>query len=156
MLVVVAVAFLTVTAACKPKGDRSGHGDAGGPKVTEEFREAPWVDLTGEFRRIVKPVRGRADVVYRDGKYQLCLTGVKVEADGPLRVYLVGEDDASTTRLVTESKLVYDMAPLENGATDQVIDLPSRPDDRLRSVVLWQQAFAINLAVAPLRPTPQP
>ena len=114
-------------------------------------REA-WVPLRGDFETLVKPVTGRADIVLRDGKYLLYLTGVSVDAKPPLRVYLVGQQNARTTRSVNESEQRYDMAELDNGAPEQIIALPSRPDPALRSVVIWQAAFAVNLAVAPLRP----
>lgn len=114
-----------------------------------------WVDLNGDFQKVVKSVSGRADIVYRDGKYLLYLTGVNVDARPPLRVYLVGDENPRTTRAVKESELIYDMAELDNGADEQVVELPTRPAPGLRSVVIWQQTYAINLAVAPLKPVPQ-
>ncbi len=114
--------------------------------------EEEWRELSGEFERVAKTSTGRADIIRRDGKYLLYLTGVRVQADGPLRVYLVGHDAARTTRAVHEASLVYDMAELDNGATQQVIELPSRPDESLKSVVIWQRSFRVNLAVAPLTP----
>lgn len=107
--------------------------------------------LSGEFRRVAKAAYGRAEVVRQGQDYTLKLSQARVEAKGPIRVYWVGVEHASTTRAVVEAGLKYDMAELEQGSSEQIIELPSKPDPALRSVVLWHPTYAINLAYAPLR-----
>jgi hypothetical protein len=68
-----------------------------------------------------------------------------------VRVYLVGHERASSTRILDETEMKYDMGELERGVPEQRIELPSEPDPALRSVVLFYPSFGVNLAVAPLR-----
>jgi hypothetical protein len=108
--------------------------------------------LAGDFERVSRATKGHAEILRRGEKFELVLTNVTVATDSLVRVYLVGHDRASSTFLVDETELKYDMATLEQGAARQVIELPSEPDARLRSVVLYIPAFGINLGFAPLRP----
>jgi hypothetical protein len=108
--------------------------------------------LTGSFERVSRAVTGTASIVRRGTDYFLLLSAVTVAQAGQIRVYLVGDDGARSTRIFDETALKYDMAPLEQGVPEQRIALPSQPDASLRSVVLFYPAFGVNLAVAPLHP----
>jgi hypothetical protein len=110
--------------------------------------------LTGAFEHAAKPAEGEAEIVRRGDDYELRLRRVRVASDRPVRVYLVGAERASTTRSVVEAELKYDMEDLKPGLAEQVIALPSEPDSALRSVVLWDPAFSVNLAFAALRRLP--
>lgn len=109
------------------------------------------VMLAGDFERVSRATTGRAEIVRRGMAYELVLTGVNVATDSTARVYLVGHDRASSTFLVDSAEVKYDMAALERGRERQVIALPSEPDPKLRSVVLYNPEFGINLGFAPLR-----
>jgi len=119
------------------------------PPASESF-------LTGDFVRVVKAVTGKAEIRHEGDEYWLVLRDVTLDAEGQIHVYLVGHEAARTTRAVTEAELKYDMGPLERGAAEQRIALPSRPDESLRSVVLFEVEFGVNLAVAPLRAPLEP
>jgi hypothetical protein len=119
--------------------------------VSIKATDAPIVLLAGNFERVSRATQGHAEIVKNGSKFELILTNVSVAADSMVRVYLVGHDRASSTFLVDATELKYDMAALESGAARQVIDLPSEPDSRLRSVVLYSPSFGINLGFAPLR-----
>jgi hypothetical protein len=114
-------------------------------------KPAEQVLLAGEFERVSRQTTGHAEIVRRGEQYELVLTNVTVKNDSMVRVYLVGHDRASSTFLVDSTELKYDMAELERGVPRQVIELPSEPDARLRSVVLYNPMFGINLGFAPLR-----
>jgi hypothetical protein len=109
------------------------------------------VILAGNFERVSRATTGRAEIVRRGPEYELVLTAVTVASDAKARVYLVSHDRASSTFLVDSAELKYDMAELERGKERQIIALPSEPDPRLRSVVLYNPDFGINLGFAPLR-----
>jgi hypothetical protein len=109
--------------------------------------------LTGSFERVSRAASGTANIVRHGNDYELRLNGVSVATEGVVHVYLVGHDDASSTRIVTETEMKYDMAELLRGVPEQRIALPSEPSPLLRSVVLFNPAFGVNLAVARLRPT---
>jgi hypothetical protein len=109
------------------------------------------VVLSGSFERASRATSGQAHIVRRGERYELVLSNIAVAFDSMVRVYLVGHDRASSTYLVDSTELKYDMAELQRGAERQVIELPSEPDSRLRSVVLYSPTFGINLGFAPLR-----
>lgn len=115
------------------------------PQAVEEVR------LRGAFERVSKAVTGKAEIVQRGNQFFLRLSNVQVASKGPVRVYLVGHDRAASTYLVESTELKYDMAELEVDAQVQLIELPSEPDPRLRSVVLYHPTFGVNLGFAPLR-----
>jgi len=115
-------------------------------------RPAEELLLAGQFERVSKATSGRAEIWCRGTRYELRLTDVTVATDAAVRVYLVAHERASSTFLVDSAALKYDMAELERGVSQQVIELPSEPDPRLRSVVLFHPSFGINLGFAPLRP----
>lgn len=113
--------------------------------------------LEGKFERVAKTASGTVQIVRRGSAYELRLNNVTVAQQGSVRVYLVGHERASNTRILDETEMKYDMAELERGVAEQRIELPSEPDPALRSVVLFYPAFGVNLAVAPLRsPVTQP
>lgn len=147
-----AVPFLFLLAcqsqgACQKHPTTANRGSAA--KATDP--NAPQVLLAGDFERVSRATQGHAEIVKRGNQFELVLSNVTVQSDSMVRVYLVGHDRASTTFLVDATELKYDMASLEPGAARQVIELPSEPDPRLRSVVLYSPAFGINLGFAPLR-----
>ena len=113
---------------------------------------ADGVLLEGTFERVARPVTGRASIVRHGASYELVLNGVTVAQEGAVRIYLVGHERPSTTRIVDETEMKYDMEELERGGAEQRIALPSEPDPALRSVVLFYPTFGVNLAYAPLRP----
>ena len=108
--------------------------------------------LRGEFVNVSRPVTGSVELVRKGEAYRLELRGVSVTFDGAVHVYLVGLEEAMTTRAVSSTDLKYDMGTLQQGQNQQSIDLPSEPDPRLRSVVLWSPAYGVNLASARLLP----
>jgi len=119
---------------------------------TERDPNAPTVLLQGTFESVAKPARGRAEIVRTGERYELHLYGARVDSQRPVRVYLVGVDRAPTTRSVADAELKYDMAELDQDAAHQIISLPSEPNPAIRSVVLWEPTFYVNLAFAPLDP----
>ncbi len=126
------------------------HDDSGAPASSAS--SAPEVLLVGHFRRVAKPVSGTAQIVRKGKKYQLRLENTSVDYDGKVRVYLVGLPDVPTTMALLKTDTQYDFGPLEQGAKRQLIDLPSEPAPELRSVVLYEPRYRVNLAVAPLKP----
>ncbi len=143
------VACTLLFAACRHDAGQLAPNPTGtGTSVAAPTSEV-W--LRGDFVRVVKGVTGTAEIRHEADQYWLVLRDVTTDAEGQIHVYLVGHDAARTTRAVTEADLKYDMAPLERGVLEQRILLPSRPDDSLRSVVLFEVEFGVNLAVAALR-----
>ena len=118
---------------------------------TESNPQSAEVLLAGAFERAAKPAEGEAEIVRQDDRFELRLHRVRVASTRPVRVYLVGAERASTTRSVVEAELKYDMEELKPALAEQVIALPSEPDPALRSVVLWDSAFSVNLSFAALR-----
>jgi hypothetical protein len=141
---------LATTGGCRH--DRGQASPAPSSPTAGARVSAPTVLLSGSFERVAKPVSGRAEIRREGEGYFLVLYDVSIRAEGSVHVYLVGELAARTTRAVTEAALSYDMAELAQGNSEQRILLPSAPDPSLRSVVLFQADFGVNLAVAPLRP----
>lgn len=132
-------ALLTFT-ACR----NSGTTDA-------EQQTAEQVVASGRFEAVTRPASGGVEVLKRGEEYTLKLSGVSVQSEGAIRVYLVGLDAALSTAAVVGAELKYDMGPLQVDAAEQRIELPGAPDPKLRSVVLWHAAFGANLAAARLR-----
>lgn len=122
--------------------------------TSAELASTAWEETTleGKFERVARAVTGTASIVRRGADFELVLREVTVAQQGTVRVYLVGHDWASSTRILDETEMKYDMAELERGVPEQRIALPSEPDPRLRSVVLFYPEFGVNIAVAPLRP----
>lgn len=110
------------------------------------------VVLAGDFVRVAKAVEGRAEIVRRGQSYQLRLRNVRVDHLAEVHVYLVGLPDVRSTIELMATETKYDFGPLEQGAEQQVIDLPSEPAPELRSVVLYEPRYRINLAAASLTP----
>jgi len=141
---------LLMMGACGLVSASACRRDTSGPVA--EDSSAPTVVLAGEFERVAKSAQGRAEIVRRGDQFELRLRQVRVDSKRPVRVYLVGVDRAPTTRSVASAELKYDMATLDQTVAEQIIALPSEPDPRIRSVVLWEPTFYVNLAFAPLRP----
>jgi hypothetical protein len=112
--------------------------------------------LEGAFEQAAKPVEGQAQIVRRGDGFELRLRRVRVTSSRPVRVYLVGAERASTTRSVISAELKYDMDELHSNQTEQTIALPSEPDPALRSVVLWDPEYSVNLGFAALRQHAKP
>lgn len=126
----------------------SAHTSAAGSATTASAEQ---ILLEGSFERVSRAASGTARIVRLGNAYELRLSSVTVAQEGTVRVYLVGHERPSSTRILDETELKYDMAELERGVVEQRIELPSEPDPALRSVVLLHPAFGVNLAVAPLR-----
>ena len=107
--------------------------------------------LEGAFAPVTKGASGYAKIVGEGEKYSLELEQVAIEADVWTRVYLVGLPEAMSSAAVDGAEMKYDMGALEK--PNQRIELPSRPDPALRSVVLWNPKYKANLAAASLTPT---
>jgi hypothetical protein len=144
--VILGVALMWGSVACRGRSTPAGLEQQPDPRSD--------VLLAGDFQRVVKPATGRAEITRSGDSCELRLTGVSVAASGPVRVYLVGTEHADTTRAVVEAELKYDMAQLDQDTAEQTIALPSVPDPRLRSVVLYEPVFAVNLAYAALQSPP--
>lgn len=141
--------------ACGCKSRKSPTQPRSSLSASEIAAPAPVVEqllLTGTFERVARAASGTASIYRRGDDYELRLSAVTVAQEGTVRVYLVGHEHADSTRIVGETEMKYDMAELEQGAAEQRIPLPSQPDPALRSVVLFNPAFGVNLAVAALRP----
>ena len=110
--------------------------------------------LEGRFRKVTKEATGIVQIRRRAGDYELVLRGVTVHAKPPIHVYVVGLPEARSTAAVDGTDSKYDMGSLEEGTTEQIIAIP-KPLDELRSVVLWNPAFGVNLASASLEPPPE-
>ncbi|MBN2195330.1 MAG: DM13 domain-containing protein [Polyangiaceae bacterium] len=121
------------------------------PSSSNQDAESARLRLTGEFKGIAKRASGTAEIVQHADGFHLRLRSVRVDSQQMVRVYLVGAPQANTTRSVIETEMKYDMAALDQSTAEQIVELPSEPDPALRTVVLWEPAYKINLAYAPLR-----
>ena len=142
------LAILMIVAAalgCDQGGERTG---AAATSADDEIL------LEGRLRRVAKNADGIVQIRRRDGDYQLVLRGVQIQATPLVRVYILGLDEARSTAAVDGTDSKYDMGPLKFDTPEQVISIP-KPLDELRSVVLWNPAFGINLASASLEPPPK-
>jgi hypothetical protein len=139
----------TAICACK-RGDTDKAGE-GEPPASEAADPAKAeVLLAGDFKRVAKKTSGRAQIVRRGERYQLRLQGVSVDNLGEVQVYLVGLPEVKSTAALTAAETKYDFGPLEQGAKEQLIGLPSKPAPELRSVVLYEPRYRVNLAAASL------
>lgn len=127
-------------------GCQRGDGDPAG-RTADQGEQ---VLLRGSFVAVAKTASGAVDLRARGDDYELCLENVTIAHDGPVRVYLVGLDDAPSTAAVDRAPLKYDIGPL-GAEKHQCITLPSAPDPTLRSVVLWNPRYGANLAAAQLK-----
>lgn len=132
------------------RSESTGAGESPREVAGAASAAAAGVLLAGEFAAAARGGRGRAEIVRQGNDYALRLVGVRIEAGGPVRVYLVGAERASTTRSVVEAEQKYDLAALDPRLDEQLIPLPSAPDPALRSVVLWEPRYGVNLAYAAL------
>lgn len=135
-----------VACACRREPEGSPE-----PRMDNAASE-PEVLLRGKFTRVAKGATGSAELVRRGEQYQLRLRGAGVDSLGEVHVYLVGLPDARSTAALTEAETKYDFGPLKQNAPEQLIDLPSEPAPELRTVVLYEPRYRINLAAAALRP----
>lgn len=106
--------------------------------------------LSGSFKRVAKKVEGRVELVRKGDRYALRLLGTKVDNLGEVHVYFVGLPDARSTLELAGTEMQYDFGPLEQGAPEQIIALPSEPAPELRTVVLFEPRYRVNLASAAL------
>lgn len=106
--------------------------------------------LSGTFQRVAKAADGRAEIIRRGGKYLLRLSNTTVDTHGEVHVYLVGLPDVTSTAELIATDAVYDFGVLEQGAGEQLIKLPSEPAPELKTVVLFEPRYHVNLARAPL------
>jgi|GEM_PF-5466953 hypothetical protein len=120
------------------------------PEASATSAEATTVLLAGRFANGAKPASGEAQIVRRGDRYELVLRKVRVDSRRTVRVYLVGVERASTTRSVIETEQKYDMAELDQTTDQQIVPLPSEPAPELRSVVLWEPTYGVNLGYAAL------
>jgi hypothetical protein len=131
--------------ACKNDPAESKGETSAEPAQTE-------VLLSGSFKRVAKQAAGRAEIVRHGKQYSLRLSDTTVDNLGEVHVYLVGLPDVRSTLELRAAQTLYDFGPLEQGAKEQIIPLPSEPAPELRSVVLYELRHAVNLASAPLEP----
>lgn len=135
-------------AACKAQ---SGGSNAETSKA-DAAADPTEVLLSGTFKRVAKKVEGRVELVRKDTRYALRLVNTKVDNLGEVHVYFVGLPDARSTLELSAAETQYDFGPLEQGAQEQIIALPSEPAPELRTVVLFEPRYRVNLAAAPLEP----
>lgn len=138
--------LLALAPACKREPADSEADSGRTPAEAEE------VLLSGSFKRVAKKVEGRVELVRKGDRYALRLLGTKVDTLGEVHVYFVGLPDARSTLELAGTDMQYDFGPLEQGAAEQIIALPSEPAPELRTVVLFEPRYRVNLAAAPLEP----
>lgn len=153
------VAVATAAMACangkSPQPTQASQGTPREPTLSPQSAGAPQAEqvlLEGTFERVARASSGKAQIVRRGTRYELCLKDMTVAQEGTLRVYLVGHPRASNTRVLDETEMKYDMAELERNVAEQRIELPSEPDPALRSVVIYNPLFGVNVAFASLQP----
>jgi len=139
------VVSLALAMACRRSSSRDDSSQSA--SVAEPAK----VLLAGTFEAVAKPASGSAELIVIGDNYQLRLRGVTVDDRGPVHVYFVGVPAAETTLEVVQTDAKYDFGPLQPDAPQQVIDLPSKPATELRSVVLWNHLYGVNLAAAALK-----
>lgn len=142
------LALLGLPSACKRDSDDSKAEPAAAAADADEHE----VLLSGTFKRVAKKVEGRVELVRKGDRYALRLLGTKVDNLGEVHVYFVGLPDARSTLELAGTEMQYDFGPLEQGAPEQIIALPSEPAPELRTVVLFEPRYRVNLAAAPLEP----
>ena len=139
-----AVVLSGLCCACKNEPAES-KGETAEPRQAE-------VLLRGNFKRVAKRAAGRAEIVRLGKQYSLKLSDTTVDNLGEVHVYLVGLPDARSTLELMAAETQYDFGPLEQGAKEQLIPLPSEPAPELRAVVLYEPRYSVNLAAAALEP----
>lgn len=140
------LALLGLFPACK----RDSTDSKAEPGDTHAAPDAGEVVLSGSFKRVAKKVEGRVELVRKGDRYALRLLGTKVDNLGEVHVYFVGLPDARSTLELAGTQMQYDFGPLEQGAPEQIIALPSEPAPELRTVVLFEPRYRVNLASAAL------
>lgn len=143
LLAAVLVALVLACPGCKQASDAAPADATASGDQTE-------VLLSGSFKRVAKKVEGRVELVRRGKNYALRLLQTKVDNLGEVHVYFVGLPDARSTLEMAATETQYDFGPLEQGAPEQLIALPSEPAPELRTVVLFEPRYRVNLAAAPL------
>ncbi|HEU5073490.1 MAG TPA: hypothetical protein VFU02_04945 [Polyangiaceae bacterium] len=141
------LACLATGPACKSGsgGTQAHESEAGTPDSGE-------VLLSGRFERVAKKVEGRVELVRKGDRYALRLLGARVDHPGEVHVYFVGLPSARSTLEMARTNMQYDFGKLEQGAPEQIIGLPSEPAPELRTVVLFEPRYRVNLAAAALEP----
>ena len=132
------------------KGSSASNADAAEGSAAPHASDPTEVLLSGSFKRVAKNVEGRVELVKRGNNYALRLLKTKVDNLGEVHVYFVGLPDVRSTLEMAATETQYDFGPLEQGANEQIIGLPSEPAPELRSVVLFEPRYRVNLAAAPL------
>ena len=107
--------------------------------------------LQGSFERVAKHVTGSVALIEGPRGCQLRLRDVTVDNLGEVQIYFVGLPEAKSTLALTAVETKYDFGPLQQGAHEQLIDLPGKPAPELRSVVLYEPRYRVNLAAAALK-----
>jgi len=148
----VLLALVGLAPCCK----RDGTDTKAEPAETRAAPDPGEVVLSGSFKRVAKKVEGRVELVRKGERYALRLLGTKVDVLGEVHVYFVGLPDAKSTLELAGTEMQYDFGPLEQGAPEQIIALPSEPAPELRSVVLFEPRYRVNLAAAALEPASAP
>lgn len=128
--------------------------DSGGTQARESAASPDSADvlLSGRFERVAKKVEGRVELVRKGDRYALRLLGTSVDHPGEVHVYFVGLPSARSTLEMARTEMQYDFGKLEQGAPEQIIGLPSEPAPELRTVVLFEPRYRVNLAAAALEP----
>ena len=142
---------IAVVGACPGcEGSGASKTDAADSSEGSGAADPTEVLLSGSFERVAKKVEGRVELVRRGKNYALRLLNTKVDNLGEVHVYFVGLPDARSTLEMAATETQYDFGPLEQGAPEQIIGLPSEPAPELRTVVLFEPRYRVNLAAAPL------
>ncbi|HEY6724266.1 MAG TPA: hypothetical protein VI197_09545 [Polyangiaceae bacterium] len=145
----VVLALLSLASSCKRDAAADSKAEAA---ATPAAPDAGEVVLSGSFKRVAKKVEGRVELLRKGDRYALRLLGTKVDNLGEVHVYFVGLPDARSTLELAGTQMQYDFGPLEQGAPEQIIALPSEPAPELRAVVLFEPRYRVNLASAALEP----
>jgi len=146
--VALSVALAGACPGCKGWG--ASKTDAADSSEASGAADQTEVLLSGSFKRVAKSVEGRVELVRRGNNYALRLLNTKVDNLGEVHVYFVGLPDARSTLEMAATETQYDFGPLQQGAPEQIIGLPSEPAPELRTVVLFEPRYRVNLAAAPL------
>jgi len=148
-----AALVIVLAGACPGcKGSGASKTDAADSSQAPSASDETEVLLSGSFKRVAKKVEGRVELVRRGKNYALRLLNTKVDNLGEVHVYFVGLPDARSTLEMAATETQYDFGPLQQGAPEQLIALPSEPAPELRTVVLFEPRYRVNLAAAPLQP----
>lgn len=138
------MALGVISAGCNRDSEQAA------PAASSAAADGTSVLLTGTFQRVAKAASGRAEIIRRGNEYSLRLSHASVDSSSEVHVYLVGLPDVASTAELIATDTVYDFGPLEQGANEQLIELPSEPAPELKTVVLFEPRYHVNLARAPL------